>query len=799
MSSGTENSMKPNSAGAVPDSGVYWRVEGSLLDWSAVRPAVFFARNAQTFAERWTRRVGAGILVVVQLFLYLFGRVFATRALHTLLRGISRDRLDLLGEEYFEYVLKPRLKPRGVAKLQEQLASGSPVILVSDGLEHVVRPLANHLGVKSFVANRLEFRDGLATGRLLVPVVPPRRILACLVGRRADGKISASRLCRELRMTKRPERLPAAILSAQRLFSQRDGALVLFDPRKRIPRLSVRESFAGKQILLIGVTGFIGKVWLVHLLSDLPEVARIYLLIRRQGPHSALKRFEKIVAESPALDGLCERYGERLGEFLRQRVEVVEGDVCQPDLGIPPEVRARLYRQLDLIVNSSGLTDFNPDLREALATNVDAVVHLLNFLRQCDHAALLHLSTCYVAGARDGRVSEELVPHYTPSQVPGFEAEREWQSLHETIRRTEARSNDPELAEDWRRHAIEKAGKGKPLSSTALETQVRKQRNRWLRHILTRAGARRAKELGWPNTYTFTKSLAESLLRKLGEGMAVVVVRPSIVETSLRQPFLGWNEGVNTSAPLSYLLGTYFRQLPTNERKRLDVIPVDVVCRGMTLIAAALVNRCHQPVYQLATSAVNPCDMRRSIELTGLAHRKHYRSQDGREHWLRSRFETIPVSKRRYEKYSAPRQKAIIQALQRTTQPLPFLQSPLARTERNLDRVEKIIELYEPFILHNDHVFEAENVQFLSRALPPEEQETFRYDATSIDWWDYWINIHIPAQRRWSYPLIEGRPLETRPPRAFQFAASSGAASAEGSTEGCENPSRTPITTWPSS
>ena len=41
-------------------------------------------------------------------------RVFATRVVHTVLRGISRDRLDLLGEEYFQYKLKPHLKPDGV-------------------------------------------------------------------------------------------------------------------------------------------------------------------------------------------------------------------------------------------------------------------------------------------------------------------------------------------------------------------------------------------------------------------------------------------------------------------------------------------------------------------------------------------------------------------------------------------------------------------------------------------------------------------------------------------------------------
>src|SRR5260370_3249771 len=100
----------------------------------------------------------------------------------------------------------------------------------------------------------------------------------------------------------------------------------------------------------------------------------------------------------------------------------------------------------------------------------------------------------------------------------------------------------------------------------------------------------------------------------------------------MRSPFMGWNEGINSCGPLSYLLGTNFRQLPTNERKCLDVIPVDMVCRGMSLIAGAVIARCNARMYQLATSAINPVNMGRSIELTGLAHRKHYRQQQGIEH-----------------------------------------------------------------------------------------------------------------------------------------------------------------------
>jgi hypothetical protein len=261
-------------------------------------------------------------------------------------------------------------------------------------------------------------------------------------------------------------------------------------------------------------------------------------------------------------------------------------------------------------------------------------------------------------------------------------------------------------------------------------------------------------------------------------------VRPSIVESSIEKPFVGWNEGVNTSASLSYLLGTYFRQLPTNESKCLDLIPVDIVTRGMTLIAAALVARRHEGVYHLATSVANPCDMRRSIELTGLGHRKFYRSQDGFQQRLRLKFDAIPVSESRYEKLSAPAQKIVVQAINRSVEPLRFLRPPLARQERELEKVIKLVALFKPFILDNDHVFEAANVEMLDAALPAEERASFGYDARSLDWWDYWINVHIPALRKWCYPLIEGRPQEARPRRSVSIAVrtEASAAGAAGST-----------------
>jgi len=79
--------------------------------------------------------------------------------------------------------------------------------------------------------------------------------------------------------------------------------------------------------------------------------------------------------------------------------------------------------------------------------------------------------------------------------------------------------------------------------------------------------------------------------------------------------------------------------------------------------------------------------MGRSIELTTLGHRRHYRAQEGLEYWLRLRLDAIPVSKSGYNRMSAPAQRMMIRRIQAIMSPLP-VRKPLAKAERNLERVE---------------------------------------------------------------------------------------------------------------
>src|SRR6202043_1580488 len=130
----------------------YWRVEGSLLELGALRPVLFFTWNSRSYAERWARRAGMAGMALARPFAYFASRTFATRFLHTLLRGVSRDRLDLLGEENFHYVFKPQLGRRAAKKLIEAVRSGDRVVLVGQILENILPSLAHHFGLESFIS-----------------------------------------------------------------------------------------------------------------------------------------------------------------------------------------------------------------------------------------------------------------------------------------------------------------------------------------------------------------------------------------------------------------------------------------------------------------------------------------------------------------------------------------------------------------------------------------------------------------------------------------------------------------------
>jgi thioester reductase-like protein len=525
--------------------------------------------------------------------------------------------------------------------------------------------------------------------------------------------------------------------------------------------LSVREALAGRHVFLTGGSGFVGKVWLSMVLTHLPEIGRIYVFLRPKSSVPARQRFEKMLNSSPVFRPLHERYGRDLSAFLSERVELIEGELTAPDLGMPAAVARRLRRDIDVFVHCAGLVDFNPDLRKSLSANVDATMRVADFVESCDHASLLHVSTCYVAGKRYGEIEETIENNYAP-RAEEFCARTELADAHARIETIVRSFSTDDVAQRLREEVLSELhaqGRHEP-SAHLVDTLTRKRQREELKHALEIEGTERATRLGWHNTYTYTKSLAESLLQQRSSRLRYAVLRPSIVESAVEFPEPGWNESFNCTAPLAYIMGSWFRMVPARPDAPFDVIPVDLVCRALVTVSAALAVGRHQPVYHVGTSDKHRCSVGRAAELIVLSHRRHLREgrHSRRERVLKSRWDAILVEPDHMLGIKTSR--ALVRGYDEVVDLLPRkIQKKLGKLSarvRDMDedfaQVEKLCELFMPFMYESFYVFKANAFD-----THPVVEEEFDWGPARFDWRKYWLDIEMPGLRRWAFPLIEGK------------------------------------------
>src|SRR6516165_8969332 len=124
--------------------------------------------------------------------------------------------------------------------------------------------------------------------------------------------------------------------------------------------------FSNKTVLLLGGTGFVGKVVLAMFLDRFPEMKHMVVQVRRKKNISGEQRFYSEILQSPPLRPIV----ERMGENLREKVQVVEGDLDQPLCGFSAEAIEQLQGKIDVVVNLAGVVDFDPPVNESVEPNV---------------------------------------------------------------------------------------------------------------------------------------------------------------------------------------------------------------------------------------------------------------------------------------------------------------------------------------------------------------------------------------------------------------------------------------------
>ncbi|KAI5631109.1 male sterility protein domain-containing protein [Phthorimaea operculella] len=286
----------------------------------------------------------------------------------------------------------------------------------------------------------------------------------------------------------------------------------------------IPEFFAGRSVFITGATGFMGKVLIERLLATCPDIARLYLLMRTKRDVAPEARLQ-VLKDSKVFDKLRETNPSQL-----DKLALVPGDVTQPQLGISTE-HLSLLHDVSVVFHSAATLKFDEELKQAVEQNVRSVMRVMDICDRLPHMeAFVHVSTAY-SNCEQDHIEERIYPPPAP--------------LDQLLALVD--SAPPKL----------------------------------LTEITNKYIAPK------PNTYTFTKAIAENVIEQHGQrNYSVAIFRPSIVVSSLRTPFPGWIENLNGPSGIAVAAGKgILHVFNVKSSARADMIPVDIAID--TLIAAA--------------------------------------------------------------------------------------------------------------------------------------------------------------------------------------------------------------------
>ncbi|HEX6264230.1 MAG TPA: HAD-IB family hydrolase, partial [Actinomycetota bacterium] len=272
----------------------------------------------------------------------------------------------------------------------------------------------------------------------------------------------------------------------------------------------------------------------------------------------------------------------------------------------------------------------------------------------------------------------------------------------------------------------------------------------WVSTRLTEYGRMRARSLGWPDVYTFTKAMGERAVEELAlaHEAPLSIVRPSIIESAYTHPFPGWIDGFKMADPIirAYGLGQ-IPEFPGIPEGIVDLIPVDYVVNAILAVAANPPPEGEAAHYNVSSGSRNPLRFYELYE------------------WVREYFEAHPLPERGRGEHKVPtwtfpgnvRVESLLRRAERLTDVAEKVVTHLPKSKamreavRRVDRdkarvdfVKRYSDLYGMYT-ETEVVYTDERVVALWASLSDEDRERFPFDAAVIDWRYYLQDVHSPA------------------------------------------------------
>lgn len=309
----------------------------------------------------------------------------------------------------------------------------------------------------------------------------------------------------------------------------------IFDINQNEPEWSknvptIPEFYAGQDIFVTGGSGFMGKVLIEKLLRSCPDLKTIFVLLRPKKGKSIEERL-KVVTDLPLFTPLKSN-----DPTVLEKLVPIAGDVAELKLGISSS-DFYLMRNVSIIFHSAASVRFDDTLQYAVFMNTRGTREIMQFAKSLHNIkVVMHVSTTY--SHPELRVVGEVI-------------------------------HEPYV--DWTK-----------------TIQICEKMDEEVLNMMTPKYT-----TFMPNTYTFTKALAEQVIDDHKHEVPLVMFRPSIVISSMKEPFPGWIDNFN--GPVGMLVGSGLgitRTMYCNPDNIADFTPVDICIKAMIIAAW---KRAHEP------------------------------------------------------------------------------------------------------------------------------------------------------------------------------------------------------------
>ncbi|XP_041746443.1 fatty acyl-CoA reductase 1 isoform X2 [Coregonus clupeaformis] len=445
--------------------------------------------------------------------------------------------------------------------------------------------------------------------------------------------------------------------------------------------VTIPEYYEGKNVLITGATGFMGKVLLEKLLRSCPGIKAVYVLVRHKSGHSPQVRIADMINCK-----LFDRVRDEQPDFA-EKIVAVNSDLTLPELDLSKEDQETLADCINVVFHCAATIRFNEPLKDAMQLNVLATQKMVALAHRMKHLEVfLHVSTAY---ANCDRTLIEEVVYPPPVDYKKLIDSLEWMD--------------------------------EKLVSAMTPGLIGKR----------------------PNTYTYTKAMAEYLVQQECGNLNVAIIRPSIVGASWKEPFPGWIDNFNGPSGIFIAAGKgILRTMRASNNAVADLVPVDVVIN--TTLAAAWYSgsqRHTRPksilVYNCTTGGINPFHWGEVEYCINMTFKTNPLEQAFRRPNVNLR--SNPFTNQYWTTVSHTLPALLYDVYLRATGQKP-------RMMKTITRLHKAMMVLEYFTSHS-WVWNTDNVTMLMNQMGTDDKRMFNFDVRQLNWAEYMENYCMGTKK----------------------------------------------------